>query len=76
LLDELEAGFAAKLCPVVIPGHAKHEPGISRFRVWSGACHRAAQKRRPVGTIPEWRSPPKCRLTDPVKPFRGCGIWS
>jgi hypothetical protein len=20
---------------IVIPGHAKHEPGISRFRVWS-----------------------------------------
>src|ERR1700731_4433998 len=35
--------------PIGIPGRAKPEPGISRFRVWSGACHRAAQSADPVG---------------------------
>src|SRR6266436_9955323 len=34
---------------IVIPGRAQREPGISRFRVWSGACHRAAQGADPLG---------------------------
>src|SRR6202051_3740519 len=39
----------AQSAPHVIPGRAKREPGISRFRVWPGACHRAAQRAGPLG---------------------------
>ena len=46
----LHEGVGGKLGYAVIPGRCVSiEPGISRFRVWSGACHRAALCADPVG---------------------------